>query len=220
MHHRLARPHRDPPERHGDAFGLQRLLDKIVVADRSAAGGDEDIGAAVAGAADAQRGRLDGVGGNAEIDGLGAFVTGQRAQRVAVGIDDLSGAGSRARHDKFVASGEDCDLRPAAHGKIGIVHASCQREIAVGEACSARQQDIAFAKIDAGGPDMPSGNRGFRDCDAATLNHGIFLDDHSVGAFGDHAAGEDPDRFALTDYPLERAAGGDLADHLEPRRDV
>ena len=93
MHHRLARPHRDPPERHRDALGLQRLLDQVVVADRGAAGRDEDIGAAVAGAADALRGGLDGVGGDAEIDGLGAFGARQRPQRVAVGIDDLAGAG-------------------------------------------------------------------------------------------------------------------------------
>ena len=78
VHHRLARPHRDPPERHGDALGLQRALDEVVVADRGAAHGDQDIGAGVAGAADAVGGGLDGVGGNAEIDGLGALGARQR----------------------------------------------------------------------------------------------------------------------------------------------
>ena len=125
MHHRLARPHRDPPERHRHAFGLERPLDEVVVADRGAAGGDEDIGAEVAGAADAVGGGLDGVGGDAEIDGLGALVTGQRPQRVAVGIDDLPGAGGLARHHQLVAGGQDGDLRPAAHGKLR--DSSCRR---------------------------------------------------------------------------------------------
>ena len=65
---------------------------------------------------------------------------------------------------------------------------------------------------------MPAGNRGFRDGDTAILNDGIFLDDDGVGAFGDHATGENPDSLALADGPFERTAGGDLADHLEPRR--
>ena len=93
MHHRLAWPHRDPPERHGDTFGLQGLLDEVVVADRSPARGDEDVGAAVASVADAPRGGLHGIGGDAEIDGLSPFLMGQRPQRIAIGIDDLSRTG-------------------------------------------------------------------------------------------------------------------------------
>ncbi len=162
------------------------------------------------------RGGLDGIGGDAEIDGLGAFVAGQRPQRVAVGIDDLSGAGGRARHHQFVAGGEHRDLRPAAHGKLGIVHARGQREIAVGEADSLRQQHIALAKVDAGGADMPSRARGLGDGDAAAFGDGVFLDDDGVGAFGDHAAGKDPHGFARAKRLVERAAGRDLADHLEP----
>ena len=93
VHHRLARPHRDLPERHGDALGLQRPLDEVVVADRGAAGRDQDIGAGLAGAADAGHGGFQGVGGNAEIDDVGALMARQRPQRIAVGIDDLPGAG-------------------------------------------------------------------------------------------------------------------------------
>jgi len=40
-----------------------------------------------------------------------------------------------------------------------MVHAGGQREIAIGEARSACQQDIALAKIDAGGADMPARDR-------------------------------------------------------------
>ena len=193
------------------------LLDQVVVADRGAAGRDQDIGAGVAGAADAVGGRLDRVGGNAEIDGLGALGARQRPQRIAVGIDDLAGAGRRARHHQFVAGGEHRDLRAAAHGKFRIVHAGGERQIAVGEAASRGQQHVALAEIDAGGADVPAGHRGFRDGDVIAVDDGVFLDDDGVGAVGDHAAGKDPHRLAGADRPLERAAGRDLADHLEPR---
>ena len=106
MHHRLARSHGDLPERHLDALGVQRLLDEIVVADRGAAGGNQNIGAAVARAANTLCGGLERVAGDAEIDGVGAFLTGQRAERIAVRIHDLTGTGDRARHHQFVAGGE------------------------------------------------------------------------------------------------------------------
>ena len=82
------------------------------------------------------------------------------------------------------------------------------------------QQHIAFAKVDAGRADMPSRARGFGDGDAAVLDDGVFLDDDGVGAIGDHAAGKDPHRLAGADFSVERPAGRDLADHLEPRRDM
>ena len=89
--------------------------------------------------------------------------------------------------------------------------------MAVGQERAAGQQHVAFAKVDAGGADMPSGDRGFGDGDGAAIDDGIFLDDDGVGAIGDHAAGEDPDRFAGADRSFERTARRDLADHLQPR---
>ena len=212
VHHRLARPHRDPPERHGDAFSLQRLLDEVVVADRGAAGGDQDIGAAVAGPADSFRGGGDRVGGNPEIDGLGALGPRQRPQRIAVGIDDLPGAGDRARHHKFVAGGEHRDLRAAPHSQLRIVHAGGEREVAVGEAVSRRKQHIALAEVDAGGADVPSRNGGVRDGDVIAIDAGVFLDDDGVGSVGDHAAGKDP--HGLVWRRLSCRTGG----RLRPRR--
>ena len=88
------------------------------------------------------------------------------------------------------------------------------------EAASAREQHVALAEIDAGGADMPPGNGGFRDGDVVAVDASVFLDDDGVGAVRDHAAGEDPHRFARGHLPLERAAGRDLADHLQPRREI
>ena len=67
---------------------------------------------------------------------------------------------------------------------------------------------------------MPPGNGGFRDGDMIAIDSGVFLDDDGIGAIRDHAAGEDPHRFASADLALERAAGRNLADHLQPRGEV
>ena len=169
------------------------------------------------GAPDALCGSRDRVGGNAEIDDFGAFGPRQRPQPIAIGIDDLAGAGGRARHDQFVAGGQHCDLRAATYRNLRVVHAGGQRQIAVGQAASAGEQHIALAEIDAGGADMPPSRGRFGDGDVIAIDCRVFLDDDGVGAIGNHAAGENPHRFALAYLPLERAAGGDLADYLQPR---
>ena len=100
------------------------------------------------------------------------------------------------------------------HRKLRIVHAGGERQIAVGEAAPALEQHIALAEIDAGGADVPPRNGGFRDGEAIAVDAGVLLDDDGIGAVRDHAAGEDPHRFAAADLSLERAARGDLAYHL------
>ncbi len=101
---------------------------------------------------------------------------------------------------------EHGDLRAAAHRKLRIVHAGGERQIAVGEAAPAREQHVALAEIDAGGADMPPGHGGFGDGDVVAVDAGVFLDDDGVGAVGDHAAGEDPHRFAAR-RPCARTGG-------------
>ena len=85
------------------------------------------------GPADAARCGLKGIGGNAELDGFGAFGAGERPQRVAIGIDDLARARRLAWHDQLIAGGEDRNFWPAADGEKRIVHAGREREIAVGK---------------------------------------------------------------------------------------
>ena len=60
------------------ALRLQRPLDEVMVADRGAAHGDQDIRFELARAADAFRGGGECVGGDAEIDDLGALGARQR----------------------------------------------------------------------------------------------------------------------------------------------
>ena len=63
---------------------------------------------------------------------------------------------------------------------------------------------------------MPPLHGRLGDADVIAVDCRVFLDDDGVGAVGNDAAGENPHRFAAAYLPLERAAGGDLADHLEP----
>ncbi|MGY2885657.1 hypothetical protein ACVIHI_002771 [Bradyrhizobium sp. USDA 4524] len=140
----------------------------------------------------------------------------QRSQRVAVGIDDLAGTGLRARHHQLVAGRQHRDLRAAAHRKFRIVHGGRQRQRAVGQAAAAGEQHLALTEVDPSRADVPPDAGGLRDRDVVAVDGGVLLDDHRVGAIGDHAAGEDPHRLAGADRPLERPAGGDFADHLEP----
>ncbi len=78
-------------------------------------------------------------------------------KRIAVGIDDLAGAGRLAGHDQLVAGGEQRELRPPPHRQLRIVHAGGEREVAIAEAGAGRQQHVAFAEIDAGRADIAPG---------------------------------------------------------------
>ena len=103
------------------------------------------------------------------------------------------------------------------HRKLRIVHAGGKRQITVGEAAAALEQHVALAEIDAGGPDMPPGNGGFRDGDMIAVDAGVFLDDDGIGALGDDAPGENARRLARANRTAERPSRRDLADHLQPR---
>ena len=82
------------------------------------------------------------------------------------------------------------------------------------------QQHVALAEIDAGGPDMPPRCGGFGDGDVIAIDSRVFLDDDRIGAVRDDAAGEDSHGFALAYLAVERPPGGDLTDHLQPRREI
>ncbi len=62
--------------------------------------------------------------------------------------------------------------------------------------------------------------RGLGDGDVVAVDCRVFLDDDGIGAVGDDAAGENPHRLVGGDLLLERAAGRDLADHLQPRGEL
>ena len=80
-HHRLARAQRDPPEVDRPAGRLERGADEIVVADRRAAGGDEDV------RVDPRKGAADDVetiGQDAQIDDVDGHVGEHRFEHRAV----------------------------------------------------------------------------------------------------------------------------------------
>jgi len=70
---------------------------------------------------------------DAEIDDIGALRASEGAQRKAVGIDDLAGAGLAAGHHEFVAGCEQGDFGFAEDGKARMVHRRRQRQVAVAQ---------------------------------------------------------------------------------------
>ncbi|HVL96276.1 MAG TPA: hypothetical protein VM266_10495, partial [Solirubrobacteraceae bacterium] len=86
---RLAWLHAHAPEQLLDAGGGEGALDVVVLADRNAAGDEQHVGFGQPAAHARQRlARL--VGRRAEVERLGAGARGQRAQRDAARLVDLS----------------------------------------------------------------------------------------------------------------------------------
>ena len=78
VHQRLSGPQGHAPEAEIHALAAQGLLHEVVLADRGAAEGDEDVGARIPRRLDALVEGFERVPGNAEIDGLGAGLLGHQ----------------------------------------------------------------------------------------------------------------------------------------------
>ena len=174
------------------------LLDEVVVADRGAAGRHQHVCAGLPRAPDRGNGVVDAIGNDAEIDHLRAFTLRQRRDGIAVGIDDLAGAGFAACHDQFVAGRKHRDLGAAGDRDGRVVGGGGERHVAAGEETTARQKDVAGFEIEAGAADVLVGGCRFLDSDAVAVAFGMFLDGNRIGARRHDAAGEDPHRFART----------------------
>ena len=170
VHHRLAGPQRDLPERQRQAFGGERLLHQVVVADRGAAGGHQDVGAEHRGrGAPRRRSRR---GGRARCRGRSTSPPSRRASAmvaIAVGIDDLRRAPASVpgiTSSSPVAS--TATLGRRCTGTARVVHGGGEREVAVGEAAALAQQHGARAEIEPG------------DADVAALARRAVVDDDGV----------------------------------------
>ncbi len=100
-----------------------------------------------------------------------------------------------------------------------MIHPGSEREVALGDTASLAQEHVTLAEIDAGGADVPTGDRGFLDHDPLAGGDRVLLDHDGVRATGNDAAGEDPYGLAGADRPGERSARRDFADHGEFRID-
>src|SRR6185437_5686605 len=173
------------------------------LADRSAAGRYQDVGAPVAGAADVGADGVEAVTGDPEVACLRALGAGKRSEREAVRVDDLAGLRLGAGHHQFVAGADDGDLRPPENWHSVMIHRGGEHQIAVVEAAALLEQDLTFAKVDALAADVLALDAGALDDHAVLRAFRYFLDDHAVGAGRQHAAGEDASGLARSDRALE-----------------
>ena len=138
----------NPPERQCHAFGRKRLLHEIVVADGGAADGDEDVGAAFAGAPDGGDGVVEPVGDDAEIGHVGAFGARERSRAHSRWRRRSARAPVRARRHQFVAGREQRDFRAPVHRDERMIHAGGKRKVARREAVAGREQHVACREVE------------------------------------------------------------------------
>ena len=219
VHQGLSGAQSHPPEAELHAFRAERRLDEVVVADRGAAEGDEEIRSRRPGAAHGVPQGADIVGGDAEIDGLGAGLLTEGGEREAVRGDDLIPFGPLARPHQFVAGREHGQPRPAAHRQRGVAGAGGEREPARIEGLARSQEGVALPEVEPGPAQEPARGDRLAGGHGLAVGLGVLLDQDRVGAGRHGRAGEDTDRFAGTERPGEAVAGGAGADQAQACRD-
>ena len=101
------------------------------------------------------------------------------------------------------------------HQQPGPVHRRGQAQIARVEPLARLQAQIAFAEIEPGGADITPGLARFFHDHPIAVALGVFLDDDAIGAVGHWRAGENPHRFARSEFLVIGLSGRDVAHHLE-----
>ncbi len=194
----------------------ERAAHQVVVADRGAAGGHQQVRAARA--FGHRRQRFAVVGDDAERQRLAAAGGDEGGERQAVGADDLARRDRLARHHHLVAGGEDGDARPARHAQPRPVHRCRQADVAGGEAAALGEAELAGGEVEPGRAHIGAGRGALAHGDRGAGGVDILLDDDGVGAGRQRGAGEDANRLARADPAVEAASGGNLADDREPRQ--
>ncbi len=193
------------------AARLQRRGDEVVVADRGAADGDDDVGVPRAGEVLVQA--LARVAGDAQLLRLGAGLLGERPHAQVVGGDDLPRPRPLAGPHQLVAGGEDGNAGTAADRHRAVPHGGRQRQLARTEATARRQQRLARREVEAPGAHVALVRRALAHRDLVALADRVLLDDDRIRAGRDRRAGEDACRLSRADGAGERMSRGRLADH-------
>ena len=192
--------------------GDKRLLDEVVIADRSPAERDQHVGFNGLSASNRFVESAHRVGGDAEVDcDASAGFDNPRDSEVVRG-DDLRGAKRSAGSNKLVAGRQNDGPRPPADRQIEMIGRSRQRHIAWGETPSGTNESLAVAEIESRRAQVFVRRNGSRDHDAVAVAPHVFLNNDRVGAFGHGRAGEDPRRLARPERSAEGAPGGGFAD--------
>ena len=187
---RLARLDRDAVKDHLAARG-DRVDDEIALADRAAAGKDDEVGVARTASSAAISASIVSCAGAVRL-GDAAVRRDDRAERKAVDVVDLAGRERPARLDDFVAGREDRDARPRVHLDVGAADRGQRAD-------AARRQHIACAHDPSpaamSAPRRPMfcpGDRGAKDRRPRRCRLARLLDhDDGVGALRHRRAGRD-----------------------------
>ena len=159
VHHRLARPHRDLPERHREAFGRRAPAApdrgrrprrrRSVTSTSAPASRARRMPAVVASSVS---------GGDAEVDDVGAFAA-RRARAARSRWNRRSGPG-RASCPASPARRRSRESRPSGGRCTGtrrMVHAAASARSRSVSRRPLAQQHVALAEVDAGRADVPPG---------------------------------------------------------------
>src|SRR5262249_24545661 len=103
MHHWPAGAERDTPERQVQGFGCQRLLEQVMLTDRSATSSHENVCCELARAAHGGRYFPDAVPNDTEFVHFGPVKACKRPESKAVRKDNFALLGRAARWHQFVA---------------------------------------------------------------------------------------------------------------------
>ncbi len=219
-HQRFSRAHGDAPEIKLHAFGLQRRLHEIVVADRCAAECHQHVGLCRHGLADGGADQRVIVSDDAEIENVGSGSPGKGRDPEGVRGDDLRRLRRASGRQQFVAGGKDGDERPAIDGKRGMVHCRRDGEIGKTEFAPGLQNRFTLGKILSARANVSPCGDFEGGADFSALQHfGVFLNENGVGPCGNRRAGEDAHGLALPHRTCKSMAGGGLADDGENRAD-
>ncbi len=191
----------------------QRRTQQIMVADRRAAERHQNVGARLAGEADAAFEFREIIAEDAKIDHFSAGVFGDGGDREIIAGDDLRGAGLGARRHKFVARSDDRHARAPRDRNCSVIHRRGEREFGGAEAHAGEERDRAFAKVEASAANMRAGRRACRQ--RAVGDDSVFLKQYRVGALRHWRAGEDAHGFSRLERRAIAVACGAFADDAQ-----
>ncbi|MFT3723813.1 MAG: hypothetical protein QM773_09525 [Hyphomonadaceae bacterium] len=196
-----------------EAFRRESGADDVIVADRGAADGDDNV---------ARRGEtladiFFSIARQAEIHRDRAPAADDGEQGRLDRVDDLPRRNFGSRRHEFIAIGEyadagrfrDDDLRDIAGGR--------QRDRAFAHDVAGRHEYLASREVQGCGANVLRTLLCVHHLDRVILADAVFLDEHVIGALRYDRAGEDANGLMISDLAGPGDAGAGFADHPQLR---
>ena len=189
------------------AAGLDRGLDVVLVAQRYAARGDQQVvpaGRLCQGVADG----VQAVGQDAEVGDRASHAVEQAHDGIAVGVEDAARRDVAARVVHLVAGREHRRAQPAVHLELGPSHRCRKADLLGAQALVAGDDGIAGAHVLAGlAPVRTPFDARLEDHEIA-VDPAVLLHEHGVRPLRHGGTGEDSQGLARNGRALQGMAGG------------